>query len=74
MSAGPLDQPEIVGSKYLNEVIRTVRPKYVIEVDGCYWHKCKECGYGNGRPRDRSRNAYIRACGFRLEIIREHEL
>jgi len=46
----------------------------MIEVDGCYWHKCKECGFGDGRPRDRSRNAYIKACGYKLEIIREHEL
>lgn len=45
----------------------------IIEVDGCYWHKCVKCGY-EGRPRDQARNAYIQACGYRLEIIREHEL
>ena len=46
----------------------------VIEVDGCYWHKCRECGYGDGRGRDRSRNAYLRACGYLLMVIKEHDL
>lgn len=29
-SAGPLDRPEIVGSEYLNEVVRTIEPKYAL--------------------------------------------
>lgn len=48
--------------------------KTIIEVDGCYWHKCPQCGYGNGLPKDNARNAYIRACGYNLLIIPEHEI
>lgn len=45
----------------------------IIEVDGCYWHGCEQCGHP-GRKNDRPRNAYIKACGYNLEIIKEHEL
>ena len=49
----------------------------IIEVDGCYWHGCQDCGYLGKSERlrtDPGRNAYIRACGYRLEIVKEHEL
>lgn len=45
----------------------------IIEVDGCYWHGCEERGHP-GRKNDNGRNAYIKACGYNFEIIKEHEL
>ena len=46
---------------------------FVIEADGCYWHKCEKCGY-NGRKLDKSRNAYLTACGYKIVRIPEHEI
>ncbi len=45
----------------------------IIEIDGCYWHGCEQCGHP-GRKNDKGRNAYIQACGYNFEIIKEHEL
>ena len=46
----------------------------IIEADGCYWHGCKPCGYDNGKDkRTNSRNAYIRAHGYNLVVVPEHE-
>lgn len=46
----------------------------IIEADGCYWHGCKPCGYDNGKDkRTRARNAYIRAHGYKLIVVPEHE-
>ncbi len=46
----------------------------VIEADGCYWHGCKPCGFNNGKDaRTRSRNAYIKAHGYKLVVVPEHE-
>jgi len=47
----------------------------IIEVDGCYWHGCEQCDFpGRKKGGDKGRNAYILACGYKLEIIKEHEL
>ena len=46
----------------------------IIEVFGCYWHKCKECGFGNGRPKDVGRLKEYKKLGYHTLIIWEHEL
>lgn len=48
----------------------------VIEVYGCFWHGCEQCGkaYPKKNARDRSREAYIKACGYELVILWEHDL
>lgn len=47
--------------------------KMIIEVDGCYWHGCETCGYeGVSAGHTRARDAYIKACGYNLIIIKEH--
>lgn len=48
----------------------------VLECYGCYWHGCKECGmeYAKKNSKDRSREAYIKACGFKLVVLWEHEI
>lgn len=48
----------------------------VIEIYGCYWHGCETCGkaYPKKNAHDRSREAYIKACGYDLLIIWEHDI
>lgn len=48
----------------------------IVEVYGCYWHGCEQCGksYPKKQARDRSREAYIKACGYELLILWEHDL
>lgn len=48
----------------------------VLECYGCYWHGCKECGleYAKKNGKDRGREAYIQAYGYRLVILWEHEI
>lgn len=51
----------------------------VIEVMGCYWHQCEQCGYTGEvaeerRKKDAHRKAYFEACGYTVQYIWEHEL
>jgi len=48
----------------------------IVEVYGCWWHGCEQCGkaYPKKNARDRSREAYIKACGYQLVILWEHDL
>lgn len=53
----------------------------IIEAYGCYWHGCTSCEHPSwnekatqkARNKDKRREAYIRACGYDLLIIWEHE-
>lgn len=51
--------------------------KIAIEVDGCYWHGCRKCGY-SGDPRilriDRRKEGYLKKRGWLLIRIAEHEI
>jgi very-short-patch-repair endonuclease len=67
-----------VGPFEVDELHRDKR--LAIEIDGCYWHGCEECGHP-GVPstisNDRSKNAYLKAAGVRLlrlpgHLIRKH--
>lgn len=49
----------------------------VIEVDGCYWHGCVECGYAQAsRPivaaRDRAKVTYLTRHAYQVVSIKEH--
>lgn len=48
----------------------------ILEVYGCYWHGCEMCGkaYPKKNRYDRRRENYIRACGYDLLVIWEHDL
>ena len=46
----------------------------IIELFGCYWHKCQECGFGNGRTKDIGRLKEYKKAGYKVLIIWEHEL
>ncbi|MFA5150917.1 MAG: hypothetical protein WC433_08505 [Candidatus Omnitrophota bacterium] len=49
--------------------------KKIVELYGCYWHKCKICGFGNGKqPKDVGRLKEYKKLGYSTLIVWEHEL
>lgn len=51
----------------------------VVEVMGCYWHACEQCGYTGEksevrRQKDRKRKEFLESQGFKVQCIWEHEL
>lgn len=64
-----------VGPFAVDEMHPTAR--LAVEIDGCYWHGCVQCGFP-GVPRNRrndlSKNAYLKRCGWTLLRIKEHEV
>ena len=49
--------------------------RLAVEVDGCYWHGCKQCGFP-GNPKtlanDKRKSAYLKAMGWKVLRIPEH--
>jgi|ERR1019366_2698987 DNA mismatch endonuclease (patch repair protein) len=63
------------------------RNKVAVFIDGCFWHCCPKCGnmpvnnavfwkkkLGGNKRRDRQVNRFLRADGWRVVRIWEHEL
>ncbi|MGA9417132.1 MAG: very short patch repair endonuclease [Terriglobales bacterium] len=63
------------------------RNRVVVFIDGCFWHCCPKCGnmpvnnavfwkkkLGGNQRRDRQVNHFLRANGWRVLRIWEHEL
>lgn len=57
--------------------------KAAVEIDGCYWHQCPECGLGSPRGRaategtrktDRTKGVYLRNRGWRILRLWGHEI
>lgn len=49
----------------------------LIEVDGCYWHGCKDCGHpgvAKTRQLDAEKSAWASAAGYVLIRVKEHQL
>lgn len=49
----------------------------VIEVNGCYWHRCKACGIKDdirARFRDARRYRSLRSKGYEVAVVWEHDL
>jgi len=67
---------KVIIEGYCPDFINTNGKKKIIELFGCYWHKCKECGYGNEKltARDRKRIKIYRKYGYESLIIWGHEL
>lgn len=48
--------------------------RLVIECDGCYWHNCNECGFGEGlNERDIRKSKEIKDKGYNLLRVWEHD-
>ena len=51
------------------------KKKKIIELYGCYWHKCPKCGFGDGRRVDKNRiGIYDLFANYKTLIIWQHEL
>jgi len=51
--------------------------KLAVEVDGCYWHGCKNCGYkGDKRIKliDKKKTSYLKNRGWIIIRVKEHEI
>jgi very-short-patch-repair endonuclease len=49
----------------------------VIEVNGCWWHRCKECGHKDdirARFRDARRVRSLESRGYEVIVLWEHDL
>ena len=50
----------------------------VVEVNGCYWHRCKKCGFNddpeNKRLSDKRRYGALMERGYRVRVIWEHDI
>ncbi|SRR6266568_5246813 len=65
-----------IGSYHVDFYLTTIDT--VIEVKGCYWHGCSQCGYNDEwhlekRQRDATREAYLQEEGYQVKEIWEHE-
>ena len=50
----------------------------IIEIQGCYWHACLQCGHNDDihkrvRQKDVRRRRYLEKLGYRIEELWEHE-
>jgi very-short-patch-repair endonuclease len=48
----------------------------IIEVNGCYWHSCPQCGYTyeTKQESDAKREKYLKSKGYKILTIWEHDL
>jgi len=53
-----------------------IEPNLCIEIDGCYWHSCKRCGfdYPPRIEKDRIINESLQSQGMKVIRIWEHEI
>ena len=51
-----------------------IKPNIVIFADGCYWHKCLECGFGELRQRDKSVTEELQKQGYTVIRLWEHQI
>ena len=51
-----------------------IAPNICIFADGCYWHKCESCGFGNGKERDKEVTDALRKQGFIVLRFWEHDI
>lgn len=74
--------PFRLGGKFHQVDIMFDESPDIIEVEGCYWHQCKLCGFNQGhngltatevRGRDGIRDNLLEAKGFYVHRVWEHE-
>ena len=67
---------QIIIGKFCPDFININGQKKIIELFGCYWHKCKKCKFGNKKilPKDIGRLETYKKYGYKTLIIWEHEL
>lgn len=51
-----------------------IKPNIAIFCDGCYWHKCPQCGFGSGLERDKEVSEKLTEQGFKVIRLWEHQI
>lgn len=51
-----------------------IKPNICIFADGCYWHKCSACGFGEGRERDKYVTQTLQSQGYTVIRLWEHDI
>ena len=51
-----------------------IKPNICIFADGCYWHKCPDCGFGHKRERDKMVTGELQKQGYTVIRLWEHEI
>ena len=51
-----------------------IKPNICIFADGCYWHKCPECGHSGRTERDKQVNEELQKQGYIVIRLWEHEI
>lgn len=51
-----------------------IKPNICIFADGCYWHKCRECGFGENSHRDKWVTEELQKQNYIVIRIWEHEI
>ncbi|MEI6297237.1 MAG: DUF559 domain-containing protein [bacterium] len=70
----PLTTHISVGHYVIDEA--NIELKIAVEINGCYWHSCPECGEKGPKSnlgRDKSKRTYLKNHGWTLIEIWEHE-
>lgn len=67
----------VVLGGYVPDFVNVNGKKQIVELFGCYWHCCKDCGYVNRENRrrdDKIRLKKLGDLGWKSLIVWEHEL
>jgi len=70
---------------YVPDFININGKKHIVEMNGCYWHCCEECGFGdvvlpNGktaeevREHDTLKHEIFEKYGYKTSVVWEHDL
>lgn len=51
-----------------------IKPNICIFADGCYWHHCRDCGFGCGREKDEKINRELTQQGYKVIRLWEHQI
>ena len=51
-----------------------IKPNICIFADGCYWHKCPDCGFGHGKERDINVTKELQRQNYIVIRLWEHEI
>jgi DNA mismatch endonuclease (patch repair protein) len=74
---GKLEELEVPFEKHksiLGQPDIFISPNICIFADGCYWHKCEKCGFGNGKERDKMVTENLQKQGFVVLRFWEHDI
>jgi len=60
-------------------IVDMIIPKLnqIIECDGCYWHRCEECGYTptlENTQKQEKRDRYLKEKGYKILHLMEHDI